>query len=398
MSTTDTPRCLPEDVRTAKLVGRVWTVGRIPGPSIVIVDRNELVDVTAYVPTMADIINHPNPARLWAELPRNLSLGPVEELARQGFLNRCDPRFSHLLAPCDIQGIKACGVTFARSLIERVIEEAARGDAAGGAQLRAKLEQSLGGLLEGLRPGSAEAQQLKRELSAQGLWSQYLEVGIGPDAEVFTKAQPMAAVGFGHSVGVHPHSDWNNPEPEVVLAVSASGRIVGVSLGNDVNLRDFEGRSALLLGRAKDNNASCAIGPFIRLLDEEFGLAEVRALKVTMKVLGADGFAHAGHSSLSEISRDIEELVEQAMGEHHQYPDGMMLFTGTLYTPTENRGNSKNGFTHQRGDIVVIESPAVGALANVVEYTNRIAPWTFGIGALLRNLRERGYLAAPTGR
>src|SRR5690606_27366505 len=106
-----------------------------------------------------------------------------------------------------------------------------------------------------------------------GVWSQYLEVAIGKDAEIFTKTQPMASVGFGAQIGIHPESHWNNPEPEVVLAVARTGKIRGATLGNDVNLRDYEGRSALLLGEAKDQNASCAIGPFIRLFDETFSLA-----------------------------------------------------------------------------------------------------------------------------
>ena len=156
-------------------------------------------------------------------------------------------------------------MTFATSMLERVIEEKARGNPAAASAIRTEIQSLIGDDLSQLKPGSAQAMALKQVLIAQGAWSQYLEVGIGPDAEIFTKAPVLAAVGCGDDAGLHPASQWNNPEPEVVLAINSRGEVVGATLGNDVNLRDVEGRSALLLGKAKDNNASASVGPFIRL-------------------------------------------------------------------------------------------------------------------------------------
>jgi len=298
-----------------------------------------------------------------------------------------------LLAPCDLAAIKAAGVTFADSLIERVIEERAKGDAAAANALRAELTGLLGGSLTGLKPGSPAAMALKAALIERGLWSQYLEVGIGPDAEIFTKAQPMSAVGCGAQIGLHPKSEWNNPEPEVVLACSSRGEAVGAALGNDVNLRDFEGRSALLLSKAKDNNASCAIGPFIRLFDASFGIDDVRRAKVRLEVRGADGFSDVGDSLLERISRDPLDLVAATCCAEHQYPDGFMLFLGAMYVPTKDRRGAGQGFTHETGDVVRISADKLGALANTVTTSDRAAPWTFGARALMRSLAERGLIA-----
>ncbi|HLW12341.1 MAG TPA: fumarylacetoacetate hydrolase family protein, partial [Casimicrobiaceae bacterium] len=297
-----------------------------------------------------------------------------------------------LLAPCDLQAVKAAGVTFVASMLERVIEEQARGDPAQADAVRRKIAGVVGDNLRSVRPGSAEAARVKDVLLAEGMWSQYLEVGIGPDAEIFTKVQPMSSVGTGAAIGIHRQSTWNNPEPEIVLAVNARGETVGASLGNDVNLRDFEGRSALLLGKAKDNNASCAIGPFIRLFDDAFTIDTIRHADLGLTVAGRDGFVLNGSSAIGEISRDPLDLVGQAIGIHHQYPDGMMLFLGTMFAPTQDRHAPGQGFTHAIGDIVTIATPSLGALVNRVDYADAIAPWTFGAGALMRNLAGRGLL------
>jgi fumarylacetoacetate (FAA) hydrolase family protein len=303
-----------------------------------------------------------------------------------------DPALPWLLAPCDLQVIKASGVTFVASLLERVIEEQARGDASKAQGIREALTEVLGDRLSGIVPGSPQAAQVKQILVAQGAWSQYLEVGIGPDAEVFTKAPVLAAVGTGADIGIHPASVWNNPEPEVVLAVNSRGITVGATLGNDVNLRDFEGRSALLLGKAKDNNASCAIGPFIRLFDDHFGIDDVRRCEVSVDVVGSDGYTLHGSSSLSLISRDPLDIVTHAIGPNHAYPDGLMLFLGTMFAPTQDRYAPGQGFTHAVGDAVAISAPALGRLVNRVNHSDRAAPWTFGLSALMLNLARRGLL------
>jgi fumarylacetoacetate (FAA) hydrolase family protein len=338
------------------------------------------------------LLNRDNPVaaiRAAGTLPRLASTADV--LANSAHDAR-DPSQPCLLAPCDLQALKASGVTFVASTLERVIEEQARGDAAKAESVRREIVAVIGDNLAKIRPGSPEAARVKETLIRQGAWSQYLEVGIGPDAEIFTKSQPMSAVGLGSEVGIHPKSEWNNPEPEIVLAVSSKGRTVGAALGNDVNLRDFEGRSALLLGKAKDNNASCAIGPFIRLFDEHFGIDDVRGCELAMRVDGPEGFEMTGASSMAMISRDPLDLVGQAIGANHQYPDGLMLFLGTMFAPTKDRFGAGQGFTHAVGDIVTVATPTLGALVNRVNHSDKIAPWTFGAGALMRNLARRRLL------
>ncbi|MFT3974320.1 MAG: fumarylacetoacetate hydrolase family protein [Amaricoccus sp.] len=363
-------------------VGRMWDE-KAEGPAVVTLRAGGLVDVTCpEVPTVRDLLERDDPAAWLAAAPGR-PVGALDEVAAAG----------RLLAPCDLQAVKACGVTFARSLLERVIEERAAGDPARAESLRGRLSTLIGASLRDIRPGSDEAAAAKAALIGEGLWSQYLEVGIGPDAEVFTKAQPLSSVGFGAQVGLHPISRWNNPEPEVVLAVSSRGRILGATLGNDVNLRDVEGRSALLLGKAKDNNAACAVGPMIRLFDASFSLDDVRRAELTMTVQGADGFTLGGRSSMREISRDPADLVAQTIGRHHQYPDGFMLFLGTMFAPIEDRDAPGQGFTHHVGDVVTIAAPGLGALVNTVALSTEAPEWTFGAAALMRNLARRGLLA-----
>ena len=379
---------LPTDAADATLIGRVWWPDA-GGPVPVVVRDDGVYDLSAVAETSSGLLALDDPLaaiRSASSLPRVAAVGDV--LANAAVDAR-DERRPWVLAPCDLQPVKASGVTFVASLLERVIEEQARGDAAKAEGLRRSILSVIGESLHDVRPGSPEAMQLKAVLIGQGIWSQYLEVGIGPDAEIFTKCPPMASVGTGTDVGIHPRSEWNNPEPEVVLAVNPSGAVAGATLGNDVNLRDFEGRSALLLGKAKDNNASCAIGPFIRLFDESFSMDDVRRCELALHMRGTDGFEFTGRSSMAEISRDPLEIVGHTIGPHHQYPDGLMLFLGTMFAPTIDRFAPGKGFTHMVGDVVSVSTAKLGTLVNRVNHTDRIAPWTFGIRALIDYLRAR---------
>jgi fumarylacetoacetate (FAA) hydrolase family protein len=384
-------KTLPTDADRATLVGRVWRPGNIPGPSVVTIRGADVRDVSHLAPTVSELMNMEDPAAaLWAY--EGEQIGSFEDILENSHADALDPLLPHFLAPVDLQALKAAGVTFVRSTLERVIEEHTKGDPAGAQAAREKIEREIGVDLAKVKPGSEEAERLKQMLIERGLWSQYLEVGIGPYAEVFSKSQPMSAVGVGAEIGLHPDSTWNNPEPETVMIANAAGRTVAVTLGNDVNLRDFEGRSALLLGRAKDNNASCAVGPFVRLFDEHFGIDDVRACEVSLTVEGEDGFVMEGSSSMAEISRDPLDLVGQTIGRNHQYPDGLALFTGTMFAPTKDRDAPGMGFTHHPGDIVTVASPRLGALVNRVTTSDKAAPWSFGTGALMRNLAARNLI------
>ena len=381
---------LPQDHAAAVLVGRVWQEGL--GAVLVQVRADGVYDLSQLDATCSELLEHDFPAAAVREHGGTRIADTPAVLANTAW-NARDPALPWLLAPCDLQAVKAAGVTFVASMLERVIEEQARGDAARAEAVRRAVVGVIGDNLAGIRPGSPEAARLKEVLLAQGAWSQYLEVGIGPDAEIFTKSQPMSAVGTGAQVGIHPGSQWNNPEPEVVLAIDSHGRVKGAALGNDVNLRDFEGRSALLLGKAKDNNGSCAIGPFIRLFDDRFGIDDVRACELRMQVRGEDGFTMEGASSLARISRDPLDLTGQAIGKNHQYPDGLVLFLGTMFAPTQDRNGPGQGFTHAVGDLVSIATPRLGSLANRVDHSDQIPPWTYGTTALMHDLGRRGLLA-----
>ena len=385
---------LPIDGLHGTLIGRAWVPGKTAGPSPVVLRADGVFDLSEAFATLSDLLESASPLEAVRNTGGRYICTTAALLANTG--SGSDPAKAYLLPPVDLQVIKAAGVTFASSMIERVIEEQAGGDAVKAETVRSLVKSAIGDNLSSIKPGSAQAARLKDMLIEQGLWSQYLEVGIGPDAEIFTKAPVLASVGSGNDVGIHPKSKWNNPEPEIVLAVSSRGQIHGATLGNDVNLRDFEGRSALLLSKAKDNNASCSIGPFIRLFDESFSLDDVRCCVVELDVEGDDGFILRGSSSMEKISRDPLELVAQTVGSDHQYPDGFMLFLGTLFAPTQDREEPGSGFTHKQGDSVRIASPLLGALHNRVTYSNEATPWTFGLRALMGNLAARGLVAGKS--
>ena len=381
---------LPADHTRANLIGRVFRPD-VDGPSVAAIRGGIVHDISSAYATIRDLCEQADPVAALTHA-KGTAIGPLDTILANTPPETRDAKRPWLLAPIDLQAVKAAGVTFAVSMIERVIEEQARGDAARARALRGEVTALVGDDLSKVKPGGPEAMRLKAMLQAKGAWSQYLEVGIGPDAEIFTKAPVLSSVGTGFDVGLHPISKWNNPEPEVVIVVASTGKIVGATLGNDVNLRDVEGRSALLLGKAKDNNASCALGPFIRLFDSTFSLDDVRKLHIQLDVTGADGFTLTGGSSMAEISRDPADLAGQMLGRHHQYPDGAVLFCGTMYAPTKDRDAPGKGFTHHIGDIVTVSNERLGALTNRVRLSTECEPWTFGIASLMQNLAERGVL------
>jgi fumarylacetoacetate (FAA) hydrolase family protein len=381
---------LPSDGFVGTLAARVHRPD-VGGPAVAAVRAEGVFDVTADFATMRDLAERDDPAAA-LRAAGGERLGSLAEILANTPPDGRNSGKPRLLAPLDLQAIKAAGVTFATSMLERVIEERARGNPDSASRIRAEMGRLIGNDLGALKPGSAEAERLKAALIAEGAWSQYLEVGIGPDAEIFTKAQPMSAVGCGADAGFHAHSHWNNPEPEAALIVASDGRIVGATLGNDVNLRDFEGRSALLLGKAKDQNASAALGPFVRFFDASFSLDDVRAMEISLTIEGEDGFRLDGRSSMREISRDPVDLVTQLIGPHHAYPDGAALYLGTMFAPVKDRDAKGLGFTHKVADVVTVAADKLGRLVNRMRHAQDCARWEFGTAALMRNLARRGVL------
>jgi fumarylacetoacetate (FAA) hydrolase family protein len=386
---------LPADAGQATLVGRAWVPGHNGGPSPVLVTDGKTWDLARIVPTVSELLNLQDPVRVVRDAVRSgwaRPIGATADLVANAHADRRDAAKPYLLTPCDLQALRACGVTFVSSMLERVIEEHAKGDLDQAEAIRRSIGAEIGAEIKTIKPGTPEARRVKESLIKRNLWSQYLEVGIGPDAEVFNKSQPMSAVGLGAEIGVRADSVWNNPEPEVVLAINRAGKVVGAALGNDVNLRDFEGRSALLLGKAKDNNASCAIGPFIRLFDAHYGIDDLRRTHIHIEVAGPEGYTLAGESHLANISRDPLDLAGQAVNRTHQYPDGTMLFLGTQFAPVQDRDQPGKGFTHRVGDVVSIRADRLGMLVNQVNHCDKVAPWTYGVNDLMRNLASRGLL------
>lgn len=389
--TLTTKNTLPKDGDSGTLIGRAW-LPEVNGPSVVLLRDGDVFDISENSATMSELFNS-NDLRAAINKTSGKNIGSIEELLANTTPDARNENKPWFISPIDLQTIKASGVTFAASMLERVIEEKAGGDPAAAEAIRETITAEIGSSLSNITPGSEDAERVREVLTERGMWSQYLEVGIGKFAEVFTKAPTMASVGTGAEVGIHPESTWNNPEPEVVLVVSNTGKIVGATLGNDVNLRDFEGRSALLLGKAKDNNASAALGPFIRLFDETFDINDVRQMDLSMQVEGAeDGYLLRDGSSMKHISRDVEDLVSQTLSRNHQYPDGLVLYTGTMFAPTDDRGEKGSGFTHKIGDIVTVSSDKLGTLTNRTTKTTLAPEWTFGVGTLMRNLASRGLL------
>ncbi len=385
---------LPDDGFTGLLIARVWHTDSsgVAGPSPVLIKEHGVFNLSAFGSTMAELINN---TALHSICQRSdlVRIGNFEDILNNTLsvksIKSCNSdKAAKFIAPVDLQAIKACGVTFVCSMLERVIEEQAGGDAIKAKTVREKINASLDSDLSKIVPGSAEAEKLKTALIKEGMWSQYLEVGIGPDAEVFTKSQPLSSMGLGDEVGINRISTWNNPEPEVVLLVNNSGEIKGATLGNDVNLRDYEGRSALLLGKAKDNNAASSIGPLIRLFDDTFCLTDVEQCEVSLTISGTDGFVASGKNLMAEISRSPQNLVDQTLNDQHQYPDGMMLYVGTMFAPTEDRHQDGNGFTHLPGDRVEISTPKLGTLVNWVNHCDAIPPWNYGVNKFIQYLRQ----------
>jgi fumarylacetoacetate (FAA) hydrolase family protein len=378
---------IPEGI----LVGRASVPGHT-APRVVTVRNGRLIDITAKgFATVRDIAES-GKAAAHVNSAEGKDLGDVEAIVANSVAGQTSENLPVLLSPIDLQAIKASGVTFVVSLLERVIEEQARGDKSRADALRGDILGLVGTDLSQLVPGSEAAANVKAALVERGVWSQYLEVGIGPDAEIFTKSQVMSSVGYGAEVGLHPVSSWNNPEPEVALLVTSAGAIIGATLGNDVNLRDVEGRSALLLGKAKDNNASASLGPFIRLFDADFTLETVKQAEIALRVEGTDGFVLEGQSNMSQISRTPESLVAATIGEHHQYPDGLVLYLGTMFAPVKDRDGVGKGFTHKLGDTVSISTPSLGTLTNTVNLSTKCPPWTYGSSHLLRDLARADLL------
>jgi len=378
---------LPSDGYAGTLVGRALFPGVFPGPCVVAIREDGVHNISGTVPTMAQLLNAPNPlATLQRALRNCVYLGPLESLLENSTPSTHDPLKPYLLTPIDLQAVKAVGLTFVNGLLQRFADDN------GGAATVAKMEKAAGVALGKILPGSEEAARLRTALMEDGLWNDTLEVGFGPDVELFTKAQPLSAVGTGAEIAVLPTSKQTFAEPEVVLMLNADGKICGATLGCDMTARDVEARSLLLLGRAKDQNATCAVGPFIRLFDQTFSLPNVQGMNLTYAFEGADDAVFTDTGSMDQIGRGLITLARQVVNEHHGYPDGVALFTGCMFKAPSSRGASDTPFTHQVGDVVIIKASPLGTLINRVNTTDKVRPWSFGMSDLMANLANRQLL------
>jgi len=161
--------------------------------------------------------------------------------------------------------------------------------------------------------------------------------------ELFFKANGWRVVGHGAPIRVRADSQWDVPEPELVLVVAADGGIVGYATGNDVSSRSIEGENPLYLPQAKVYDGSCAIGPGIRLCDVD----TMRDLPIALEIHRNGSAAFSGSTRTSQIKRGLEELAGWLLRELRQ-PGGVFLFTGTGIVPGED-------FTLRSGDVVRID-------------------------------------------
>lgn len=184
--------------------------------------------------------------------------------------------------------------------------------------------------------------RMAREAESQSA-DVYQKVYGAERPELFFKATGWRACGPGAPIRVRADSGWNVPEPELVLVLDTTGRIVGYTTGNDVSSRSIEGENPLYLPQAKVYDGACAIGPGIRLCDAD----ALRDLPISLQILRGGTSVFAGDTRTSQIKRGLEELAAWLFRELRQ-PSGALLFTGTGIVPGED-------FSLRSGDLVRID-------------------------------------------